>query len=119
MTAPGACWIDGSIYALNVRASSTAPYYTTMAEAYNASHTSIFTALACGSSAMATALKLKVGEMTGYSDTMIGYPSNMQPALAYAADALGAPGKSAWTLFMNRSVKPNYGLGPQFAIVPR
>jgi hypothetical protein len=28
MTAPGACWIDGSIYALNVRASSTAPYYT-------------------------------------------------------------------------------------------
>jgi hypothetical protein len=119
MTAPGACWIDGSIYALNVRASSTAPYYTTMAEAYNASHTSLFTTLACGSSAMATALKLKVGEMTGYSDTMIGYPSNMQPALAYAADALGAPGKSAWTLFMNRSVKPNYGLGPQFAIVPR
>ncbi|MGZ5199723.1 MAG: hypothetical protein ACXWC4_08120 [Telluria sp.] len=119
MTAPGACWIDGSIYALNVRASSTAPYYTTMAEAYTASHTATVNALACGSAAMATALKLKVGEMTGYSDTVIGYPSNMQPALAYAADALGASGKSAWTMFMNRTVKPNYGTGPQFAIVPR
>jgi hypothetical protein len=119
MTAPGACWIDGSIYALNVRASSASPYYTTMAEAYTASHTSVFNTLACGSSAMATALKLKVGEMTGYSDVVIGYPSNMQPALAYAADALGDSGKSAWTMFMNRSVKPNYGLGAQFAIVPR
>jgi hypothetical protein len=119
MTAPGACWIDGSIYALTVRASSTAPYYSTMAEAYAASHTSVFNALACGSAAMASALNLKVGEMTGYSDTITGYPSNMQPALAYAADALGASGKTAWTLFMNRSVKPNYGLGAQFAIVPR
>jgi hypothetical protein len=119
MTAPGACWIDGSIYALKVRDSSTAPYYTSMADAYTASHTSTFNALACGSTAMATALNLKVGEMTGYSSTVIGYPSNMQPALAYAADAMGAAGKTAWTMFTNRSVKPNYGMGAQFAIVPR
>lgn len=119
MTAPGTCWIDGAIYALTVRTSSTAPFFSTMGEAYAASHTSVFSALACGSSAMATSLGLKVGEMTGYSSSNAGYPSNMQPALAYAADALGASGKAAWTVFMNRSVKPNYNTSPQFAIVPR
>jgi hypothetical protein len=102
-----------------VRDSSTSPFYTTMGQAYQASHTATFDALACAGADMATALKLKVGEMTGYSAAATGYPSNMQPALAYAADALGAPGKAAWTVFMNRSVKPNYGTAPQFAIVPR
>jgi hypothetical protein len=119
MTAPGACWIDGAIYAMTLRTSSTAPLFSTMGEAYAASHTATFNALACGSAAMATALNLKVGEMTGYSSDIAGYPSNMQPALAYAADALGASGKAAWTVFMNRTVKPNYGTGPQFDIVPR
>ena len=61
----------------------------------------------------------QLGQMFGYSSSEMGYPSNMQPALAYAADALGETGSAAWTVFMNRSVKPNYGLGPQFAIVPR
>lgn len=119
MTAPGACWIDGSIYALNVRDSSTSPFYDTMAQAYQASHTTAFDNLACASSAMATALGLKVGEMTGYSAATAGYPANMQPALAYAADAMGAAGKSAWSVFMNRSVKPDYSTAPQFDIVPR
>jgi hypothetical protein len=119
MTAPGACWIDGSIYTLNLRASSTSPVYGTMGEAYAASHTAAFDALECGSAAMATSLGLKVGEMTGYSSDPAGYPSNMQPALAYAVDNLGAAGKAAWTVFMNRSVKPNYATAPQFAIVPR
>jgi hypothetical protein len=119
MTAPGACWIDGSIYTLNVRASSTSPYYTTMAEAYNASHTADFVNLACNSIAMATSLRLKVGEMTGYSDATSGYPSNMQPALAVAADAMGAAGKTAWAVFMSRTVKPDYRTAPQWAIVPR
>jgi hypothetical protein len=119
MTAPGACWIDGSIYSLNVRDSAASPLYTTMAEAYKASHTADFVNLACNSSEMATALNLKVGQMTGYSDSTAGYPSNMQPALAAAADALGTAGKSAWALFMSRSVKPDYRTAPQFAIVPR
>ena len=119
MTAPGTCWIDGAIYALTVRDSATSPFYTTMAEAYKASHTADFNLLECGGSAMATALKLKVGEMTGYSGATAGYPSNMQPALAYAADAMGAEGKAAWAVFMNRSVKPDYRTAPQFAIVPR
>jgi hypothetical protein len=119
MTGEGSCWIDASIYSMIVRDSSTSPFYTTIGQAYKASHTADFNALACASAPMATALKLKVGEMTGYSSAATGYPSNMQPALAYAADALGTEGQAAWTVFMNRSVKPNYGLAPQFAIVPR
>lgn len=119
MTAAGACWIDGAIYAMTVRDSSTSPFYTTMGQAYTKSHTATFNALACASPEMATALKLKVGEMTGYSAMEAGYPSNMQPALAYSANAGGTAGLAAWKVFMSRTVKPNYGNSPQFAIVPR
>jgi hypothetical protein len=119
MTAPGACWVDGAIYTLYVRDSVSSPVYSSMAEAYKVSHTADFLGLACNSSAMASSLKLKVGEMTGYSSVPTGYPSNMQPALAFAADAMGTSGKAAWTVFMNRSVKPDYSSAPQFAIVPR
>ena len=119
ITAPGMCWIEGSIYTLNVRDSDTSPFYATMAEAYKASVTTDFLALPCAGSAMATSLGLKAGEMSGYSGATAGYPSNMQPALAAAADVLGAPGKAAWTVFMNRSVKPDYRTSPQWAIVPR
>lgn len=119
MVAPGACWIDGSIYSMTVRDSATSPVYASMADAYRASHAADFISLACGSSAMASSLGLKVGEMTGYSSAATGYPSNMQPALAYSATVSGAAGKLAWEQFMKRTVKPNYALAPQFAIVPR
>ena len=113
------CWIDAAIYDIRIRNAENAPFFSTYAEAYASSHTSIFSALACGSSAMASALGLKAGEMTGYADGTMGYPSNMQPALAYAATVGGADGKRAWDLFMARSVKPDYRYAPQFAIVPR
>ncbi len=119
MTGAGTCWVTGATYSLNVRATSTSPLFTSIAEASNATHGAAFNAMPCGGVEMATSLKLKVGEMTGYASAYAGYPSNMQPALAYAADALGASGSAAWTVFKNRSVKPNYGMGPQFAIVPR
>lgn len=119
MTDSQACWITGAMYSMKVRDSATAPLYTTVGQAWRASSTPEFAALACASAEMAANLKLKVGEMTGYSSVATGYPSNMQPAIAYAADIGGAPGAAAWTVFNNRSVKPNYGLGPQFAIVPR
>jgi hypothetical protein len=57
--------------------------------------------------------------MTGYSNGTAGYPSNMQPALAAAADSMGEAGKAAWALFMSRSVKPDYRTAPEWAIVPR
>jgi hypothetical protein len=119
MTAPGACWVDGAIYALLVRESASAPYYTSMEQAYQASVPAEVKAQPCGSGGMAQALKLKPGEMTGYSSSPTGYPSNMQPALAYAFDVGGEAGREAWQRFMARSVKPDYGTAPQFAIVPR
>jgi hypothetical protein len=119
MTGVGTCWIDGAIYSMKMRDSSTAPVYTTIAQAYKASHTADILALQCASAEMAAKFALKIGEMKGYSTSTEGYPSDMQPALAYAAAAGGAAGKAAWTVFAGRSVKPNYGTGPQFAIVPR
>jgi hypothetical protein len=119
MVGAGACWIDAAMYGMHVRATSSSPFYTTIGEAFKNSHDAAFNGLECGSAAMATLLKLKVGEMTGYSTSVAGYPSNMQPALAYAATVGGDQGKKAWALFAARSVKPDYRYAPQFAIVPR
>ena len=119
MVGTGACWIDASIYALTVRSSATSPIYPSIKEAYLASHSADFNKLACNSTAMATSLKLKVGEMTGYSYSETGFPSNLQPALAYSADIGGVAGANAWGVFAARTLKPDYRRGPQFAIVPR
>ncbi|QDZ30616.1 hypothetical protein FAY22_14210 [Noviherbaspirillum sp. UKPF54] len=119
MTDTGFCWIYGSSYALNIRDTSTSPYYSSFGPVYQASVPSTQTSLACGSSAMASALGLQTGEMVGYSSENTGYPSNMQPALAYSVDSGATNGATAWQVFMNRTVKPDYSTGPQFAIVPR
>jgi hypothetical protein len=119
MTAPGACWMEASSYTLTVRDSSTSPFYTSMAQAYRASHPPEVARLACDSAELALALKRKPGEMSGYAGNTAGFPSNLQPALAYAADVGGEAGREAWRRFMSRSVKPDYGTSPQFAIVPR
>jgi hypothetical protein len=119
MVGPGFCWIEASLYVLNVRDSAMAPLYTSMAKAYGASVEPGVEPLPCASPEMAALLKLQAGEMVGYSGAASGFPSNLQPALAYAATAAGAQGKAAWAQFMARSVKPNYGAEPQFAIVPR
>ncbi len=59
------------------------------------------------------------GEMTGYADSVMGYPANMQPALAIAVTS-GLPNASAaWKVFSDRSVRPDYAASPQWAIVPR
>jgi hypothetical protein len=119
MIGAGFCWVSGAQYNMVVRDSSSSPgFYSTIAEVYKASHTADFNALPCAGQEMATALGLKVGEMTGYSSGTLGYPSNMQPALAYSA-GVAPGGQEAWARFMSRTVKPNYGTAPQFAIVPR
>lgn len=115
----GFCWIYGSNYSMTIRDSADAPIYSSMAQVYKASIDPAQTSLACGSSAMAAALKLSVGEMVGYSYSNAGYPSIMQPALAYSVDAGATNASTAWTKFMQRSVMPDYQNGPQFAIVPR
>lgn len=119
MIDPGSCWILGAIYALNVRDSATSPFYTTMAQAYLASSPASLTSLPCAGPEMAANLGLKIGEMTGYSGDTAGFPSNLQPALAYSADSGVTGAAAAWQVFNRRSVKPNYASGPQFSIVPR
>jgi hypothetical protein len=119
MSDPGMCWIDAGMYTMNIRDTASSPFYTTMAQAWKASREDAFTSLSCNSAEMAAYLKQKVGEMTGYASSTAGYPSNMQPALAYSVDAGLPNGAAAWSKFMARSIKPNYGTSPQFAIVPR
>lgn len=120
MTGNGACYISGAMYNMKVRDTKTSPLYTSIAQVFAASVASApLQGLQCGGTDMATKLKMKVGEMTGYSSSATGYPSNMQPALAYAADAGSTEGKKAWMVFMSRTVKPDYSTEPQFSIVPR
>ena len=143
MTAPGFCWIDGAAYTLYVRPGPTAPYYPTFADVYKASMRTTtggvmvnstgkrYLDQACGSQAQAdwrtqidkdtktSRMPWVAGEMTGYATATTGYPANMQPALAMAANAGVVNGKEAWARFAARNLKPNYGTGPQFAIVPR
>ncbi|WP_306395992.1 hypothetical protein [Telluria beijingensis] len=119
MVGAGSCWITASMYAMRVRDTPTSPLYPTIARIFQASHEPQVANLACGSGEFSTALKLKPGQMVGSFTGTVGAPVNMQPALAYAADALGADGQKAWQQFMGRINKADYGTGPQFAIVPR
>ncbi len=142
MTDPGFCWVDGAVYILEVRSGAGQPIYPSFAAAYQASFQNgkirnedsgtlvhptgaIYLNQPCGSQAQAdwrTAATGKVwplGQMTGYSTSTHGYPSNMQPALAVAATSGIPNAKNAWTVFMNRNSKPDYAMSPQFAIVPR
>ncbi len=142
MTAPGFCWISGADYYLNFRASPTTPLYATFAELYfanfggatikNDSRKSIqnpdgsrYIDQPCGSQAQADWLtaangrKWTLGQMMGYASSTLGYPSNMQPALAVAATSGIPEAARAWEVFINRTVKPDYTTAPQFAIVPR
>ncbi|WP_334666818.1 hypothetical protein, partial [Streptomyces cyaneofuscatus] len=63
----------------------------------------------------------KRGGMTGYAESPLGYPANMQPALAVAAtpDWNVPQAAEAWERFEGRAVKPDYGKAPQWAIIPR
>ncbi len=119
MVGEGACWVDAASYTITVRDSPAAPTYDSMAQAWKRTVGPEVAALPCGGAEHAAATKRKPGDMGGYASTAMGFPSNLQPALAYAADVGGAAGKKAWERFMSRSAKPDYGPAPQFAIVPR
>ncbi len=143
MTAPGFCWVGASAYILNIRPSRSAPLYDSFAGVYAATfggdmmfnddvrgvstsrNGKKFVDMTCGSNEQAEFLgsingfEWPAGRMMGYADGAMGYPANMQPALAVAAQLGGADAKKAWTIFMNRTAKPNYRSAPQWAILPR
>ena len=137
---PDYCWIQGAAYQLQPRGSdgkvfSTfdslyranfgGTFHNDDGEVFNHPRGLRFIDQPCGSQAQADFLGLAngyawaVGRMTGYSDSVFGYPANMQPALAVAATS-GIPNATqAWTTFAGRAAKPDYSLDPQWAIVPR
>jgi hypothetical protein len=142
MTAPGFCWIQASSYYMNFSDNATSPRYKTFAELYagnfrndnirddgsnGISHPAGLNYLdqPCGSQAQAdwfsaaTRMTWPKGRMIGYADSAMGYPANMQPALAVSV-ASGIPNAdAAWTTFSGRSAKPDYRTAPQWAIIPR
>ena len=138
MHGEGYCWINGAPYSLDVRPSTDAPIYATFAELFkvnfaNATNSTnaMYGGLACASQQMADwwtqkdkdtgagGSAWKPGQMTGYAESAEGYPSNMQPALAMAAESGHAGAMDAWNVFIMRPVKPDYTTEAQFAIVPR
>ncbi|MCK5922375.1 MAG: hypothetical protein KAG66_15625, partial [Methylococcales bacterium] len=128
LTDPGFCWVYASAYLLNFRDSSTGPLYSDMKELYRKNFPSAVTALPCGSSGMITANnssssamgKLsKSKEMVGYSKSATGFPANMQPAIAAAADSTLPNAQKAWYIFDDRAAKPVYNDYPNWAIIPR
>lgn len=119
MTGPEVDWRAAANYTYAVRPDPKAELFDTIGRAYAATIAGI---TASSSPEEKETLKVISGTaptMSGYPANTDGYPSNMQPALAYAADYGGPGARDAWAKFMSRSVKPNYGAGPQFAIVPR
>jgi hypothetical protein len=119
------CWQLATTYALRYKESAAGALYTNWNEVYIGSLPASITSEECGSAAMATAISAQLGytiqqnAMSGYPATISGYPASMQPAIAYCATYDTAGGDDAWTVFDGRAQKPDYNLGPQFAIVPR
>ena len=141
MTAPGYCWIEATPYILPFRPAAGQPVFTSFADLYknlfkggvtddglNVLHhpTGIdYLSLPCGGQAQADWRTVTgkfvwaKGRMLGYADSTVGYPANMQPALALAASS-GLPNAAqAWTFYASRGAKPDYTKSPQWAIVPR
>ncbi len=120
ITGAGYCWIQAAPYYLNIRDSSVAPVYADFGALYDANAHAATVGLSCGGSAMATALRLSVGQMMGDNvDATLGYPANMQPALAASADSGIAYAQQAWSTFDGRTNPPDYNALPVWAVVPR
>ncbi len=137
---PEYCWIQAAAYALQMRGSD-GRVFNSFDSLYKANFSGTllndnsqpfthprglrFIDQPCGSQAQADFLGLAngfgwaVGRMAGYADSTLGFPANLQPALAVSATT-GIPNASqAWTTFANRAAKPDYSQEPQWAIVPR
>ncbi|MGN8199932.1 hypothetical protein ACS8Y6_14710 [Salinisphaera sp. RV14] len=119
----GFCWLEASGYKFQVRDSSGSPEYSSLSEVYKATYPTL-AGLQCNSQQMVNAMSssthtYKIGEMDGYSSSPTGFPSNLQIALAAAANSSIAKSADAWTVFSNRSVKPDYSNYANFAVVPR
>jgi len=141
MVAQGYCWIVGAPYTMKFRDASGAVvdsfeklyqlnyggdfvYNDDIAYLPNPDGVK-FSSLPCGSQAQADWMT-KIhrytwvqGQMVGYADSPLGYPANMQPALAVAVNSGLPDAAKAWQVFNGRAKKPDYKQAPQWAIIPR
>lgn len=115
----GVNWQSAATYSYRVRDNIGSPFYETIGEAFRETVGPEAAAVWDNDQAFATARKTKLGDIGNYSIFGTGFASNLQPAIAYAADYGGERGKEAWDKFMSRSVKANYTMGAQFNIIPR
>jgi len=141
MTTPGYCWIQASAYHLEFRPSAKEPIFSDLAtmhmsnfggdkilnESRQLSHPKGLKYIdqPCASQAQSDWLRAATkghwspGRMSGFSDSNMGYPSNMQPALAVATTSGIANAAQAWTVYSGRADKPDYSKGAQWDIIPR
>ncbi|MET1257128.1 hypothetical protein [Aliikangiella maris] len=123
----GYCWIFSPAYHILVAPSANDVMFSTIAEVYNNTNGQDIPYgggffdynLPCGSVEQAEAIGLQKGEKIGYSSSPVGYPSNLQIALAVAKDSGISGSADAWKRFINRSVKLDYSYYPIYEIVPR
>ncbi|RNF32772.1 hypothetical protein NM04_00085, partial [Massilia aurea] len=141
MTTPGFCWIQASAYHLEFRPGPKEPLFRDLPTmyAFNFGGDSIlneskklrhpqglkYIDQPCGSREQSEWLRVaskghwSPGRMSGFSDSVLGFPANMQPALALAA-TWGVPdADQAWERFEARADRPDYRKTPVWAIVPR
>ncbi|MDY0963385.1 hypothetical protein [Massilia sp. CFBP9026] len=141
MTTPGFCWIQASAYHLEFRPGPKEPLFRDLPTmyAFNFGGDSIlneskklrhpqglkYIDQPCGSHEQSEWLRVaskghwSPGRMSGFSDSVLGFPANMQPALALAA-TWGVPdADQAWERFEARADRPDYRKTPVWAIVPR
>jgi hypothetical protein len=120
MNDPAVCNLNACTYALGVRTTSTAPFFGTLAECFAFTVAPAQQQYPCNSpQRLAFSPNCLPGDIDGYPASTDGYPANYQPGLAFAVDSGYPGGATAWAKFMARPTKPNYGLAPQFAILPR
>jgi hypothetical protein len=112
------CWNYATQYRFQAALLKSDPMFPTIKDVYI--NSTSLSSSPCGGQQQITAWGLAdSNDMIGGSNSATGYPSDMQPALAMAADSGIAGAANAWNRFDARSVKPNYSTEPQFAIVPR
>ena len=148
MTDSGYCWILGATYWTRARDAQTGQPFTNWADYKSAvvrswdsssvgpsfsswtippnmsgGQEDALINASCDGQEMASILGMQRGDMIGGAWSHEGYPANLQPAVAMAAERKVPNGELAWSQFDSRSVVPDsgnydYNVSPQWAIVP-
>ncbi len=132
------CWVFGAVYThdlgpdTSLWGGNSDNWFDNLSDVYQATYASWVNPdgsrlldQPCGGIEMAAWLSTRegrpyaAGEMFGHATSPMGYPSNLQPALATLVDA-GIPNSDfAWTRLVTSTPRPAFSGSPQFALSPR